>query len=53
MMVLVDTFALAVPNAYKYSGGTNLPFEKTTAVVDTLYDTTRFDQPYNMVVIGY
>lgn len=53
MMVQVDTLALAVPNAYKYSGGTNPAFEKTTAVVDTLYDTNRFDPPYNMLVIGY
>jgi len=53
MMVQVDTLALAVPNVYKYSSGTNPAFDKTNAVVETLYDTDRYDPPYDTLVIGY
>lgn len=53
MMVQVDTLALAVPNAYKYSSGTNRAFDKTKNVVETLYRTERLDLPYDLILIGY
>lgn len=53
MMVRVDTLALAVPIEYSYSGRTNRAFEKTNNVVETLYNTTRFESPYRLILIGY
>ncbi len=53
MMVEVDILALAVPNLYKYSRGTNPAFAKTKDVVETLYRTDRVELPYSVVLIGY
>lgn len=53
MMVEVDTLAMAVPNAYKHANGTNPAFEKTNAVVDTLYAADRIVLPFDLVLIGY
>jgi hypothetical protein len=53
MMVRVDTLALAVPNVYNYSRGENPAFDKTNAVVETLFTATRLDLPYDLILIGY
>lgn len=53
MMVQVDILALAVPNVYRYSSGENPAFKRTRTVVETLYDTDRYDPPFDMIVIGY
>jgi hypothetical protein len=53
MMVRVDTLALAVPNVYKYSRGENPAFDKTNAVVETLFTANRLDLPYDLILIGY
>lgn len=53
VMVRTDTLALAVPNAYRCSSGTNRAFEETRSVVETLYRTKRFDLPYDLLPVGH
>jgi hypothetical protein len=57
VMVQVDVLMLAVPNAYKYRSGGRLTishnYDKTVSVVETLYSHSRFEFPYDLVVIGY
>jgi len=53
MMVQVDTLFLAVPNLYKYSGGTTRAFNSANNVIKTLYDVERVELPYRLVLLGY
>jgi hypothetical protein len=53
VMVRVDILALAVPNLYKWKGGSNPDFEKTKSVAEALYGHSRVDLPYGLLLIGY
>lgn len=57
VMVQVDVLMLAVPNEYKYrSGGRptiSYDFEKTKSVAESLYNHSRIQFPYSLVLIGY
>jgi hypothetical protein len=52
-MVEVDTLALVVPLVYRHSRGEREAYSKTKDVVDTLYDTQRFEAPYDLLLVGY
>lgn len=57
VMVELDHLILAVPQTYKYlSNGqplTSRDFDKTKALVETLYGHTRMKLPYSLTLIGY
>jgi hypothetical protein len=53
VMVRVDVLALAVPNIYKWSGGSSPDFERTKSVAEALYGHSRVDLPYGLLLIGY
>lgn len=42
-----------MPNLYRYSSGENPAYDKTRDVVATLYEASRTEMPYNIVLIGY
>lgn len=57
VMVQVDLLLLAVPNEYKYlSSGRHVisnDYRKTMSVVETLFGHSRFQFPYDLMLIGY
>lgn len=57
VMVQVGVLILAVPNTYKYrSSGrpiVSYDYEKTISVAETLYGHSRFQFPYELMVVGY
>ena len=53
VMVQVKYLVLAVPNAYKYSGGTNKDYESAVKIAGALYGHSRLRLPYDLMVIGY
>ncbi len=57
MMVNVKYLILAVPNYYRYQRSgkkTGSPdYENTRSLADTLYQQSKFQLPYNLILIGY
>ena len=53
VMVRVDVLALAVPNIYKWSGGSSPDYERTKSVAEAIYGHSRVELPYGLLLIGY
>lgn len=57
VMVNLEHLVLAVPNAYKYKSNNKVivskDFDKSLALVDSLYGHSRVKLPYRLTLIGY